>query len=832
MELYDASGHWLAGSYGVGDREQVSLGGLPAGIYYVHVYGYACATNPDYTLTLNTPVQVADDPYEANGGNNDPTHATALGTITGQWQRSDLSISPSGDLDWFQFSLAAAGTALSSVTIDFDPGPGNLGLILFDSSAHLVGQATGVGGWAQISLQGQAAGSFFAVVYGVQGATNPQYTLTIQAPDVGQAVGDWAEPNNSQTSAYDLGTVQGLGTWGLDPNRPLSISSSTDDDWFKFTTGATAGPGDFVGIAFDHSLGDLDLKVFDDSNHLVGWSDGTGDTELVQLDGQPAGTYYVHVYGYAGAVNPSYALAIHGPGGDRFEPNNSYSVATQLRFASGVHQEANLSIDHAGDEDWFSFSLAATATVANYARIDFNTALGDLDLYLYKSTDTTTPIRSSAGVSDSEVIPLTDLPAGTYYVRVVGYNDADQSQLHAHPLHAGPAHRRHLRAQQRPVQATDLGTVSGALTRDDPDHPLSIDNPNDVDWFRFQTVAAGVAGQGAGITFRQSEGDLDLYLYDANGNQIDQSTGIGDSETVSLAGRPAGVYYLKVVGYRQTPNDPGQTNPHYALWIIAPAESRGDVLEPNDSIAQATDLGTISGPTARSGLSIDSPTDVDYFKFQIAAGAVQGEGIGIVFDNSMGNLDLRLYDSGGHLLATSAGTGDTEVISMAGRPAGTYYAEVYGQANPTYGRPSTDPRGRTATGFNRTTPSVRPPTLPRSPACSPGPACRSSRATRTGSSSRPRARGRRRTAFALLFDQTQGQLDLYVYDSNLQEVGHWTKPAGLEWVSLQGEPAGTYYVEVVGHQGQSGQPRQSNPRYALPDRRPPAQCPVRLGRAE
>ena len=44
---------------------------------------------------------------------------------------------------------------------------------------------------------------------------------------------------------------------------------------------------------------------------LVGLSDGTANRESVSLKGQPAGVYYVKVYGYQGVANPNYTLTIN-----------------------------------------------------------------------------------------------------------------------------------------------------------------------------------------------------------------------------------------------------------------------------------------------------------------------------------------------------------------------------------------------------------------------------------------------------------------------------------------------------------------------------------------
>jgi hypothetical protein len=66
-----------------------------------------------------------------------------------------------------------------------------------------------------------------------------------------------------------------------------------------------------VQINFQHAQGDLDLALYNSAGTLLGRSQGTTDSERVSLNGLAAGTYYIQVYGYRGASNPSYTLDIN-----------------------------------------------------------------------------------------------------------------------------------------------------------------------------------------------------------------------------------------------------------------------------------------------------------------------------------------------------------------------------------------------------------------------------------------------------------------------------------------------------------------------------------------
>jgi len=53
LRLYNSTGTKIRSSDGTSDVEQVSLDQLAAGTYYVEVYGYVGATNPDYSLEIS-----------------------------------------------------------------------------------------------------------------------------------------------------------------------------------------------------------------------------------------------------------------------------------------------------------------------------------------------------------------------------------------------------------------------------------------------------------------------------------------------------------------------------------------------------------------------------------------------------------------------------------------------------------------------------------------------------------------------------------------------------------------------------------------------------------
>ena len=735
---------------------------------------------------------------------NNDTAATAtdLRTISGTTTESSLSIE-AGDPDWYRFTLGAAGRSGDKATITFTHAQGDLDLALYASNGTTVlDLSEGTGNSEEITLAGLAAGTYYLRVYGYDNAANPAYALSVAAAPA-TVSGDRFENNDTAATATDLRTISGTTT-----ESSLSIEAG-DPDWYRFTLGTAGRSGDKAAITFSHAAGDLDLVLYasNGTTELVR-SEGTGNSEEVSLAGLSAGTYYLRVFGYDNAANPSYALSVAATpatvSGDRFENNDTAATATDLRTISGTTAESSLSIE-AGDPDWYRFTLGAAGRSGDKATITFTHAQGDLDLALYASNGTTL-LSQSNGVANSEEVSLAGLSAGTYYLRVYGYDNA-ANPSYALSVAATPAAVSGDRFENNDTAATatDLRTISGTTT----ETGLSIE-AGDPDWYRFTLAAAGRSGDKATITFTHALGDLDLAVYGSDGTtRLWISEGTGNSEEIGLAGMPAGTYYVRVYGYA------GAANPSYSLSLsAAPATVVGDRYENNDTPATATDLRTISGTTTESSLSIEAG-DPDWYRFTLGSAGRAGDRLAIGFTHAQGDLDLELYASDGTTLVDySEDTDNTEEISLAGLPAGNYYARVYGYAgaaNPSYtlsvsaapltvsgDRFENNDTAATATDLRTISGTVVQPSL----------------SIEAGDPDWYRftlaSAGRSGDQASIAFTHATGDLDLALYASNGTTLITQSDGTGnTEEISFNGLAAGTYLLRVYGYDN------AANPSYGL-----------------
>lgn len=721
--------------------------------------------------------------------NNSFLDAHELGPISGLQTTSSLTIDSSSDRDWFRFETSQPGQSDSYVRIDFNQTRGDLDLELYDSTGRFLQGSWGTTNSEQISLNRYAAGTYYAMVSGKQGATSDNYSLTVNAMAL---TSDWAEPNDTLAAPLDLGDIVGYRVFS-----GLSIHALGNDDYFRFRMTSAGTAGDYVTIDFLNSGGDLDMRLYDANGTQVGSSGSTANQEKISLAGLAAGTYVARIYGYHGNyTNDNYKLSIHAPGapaGDANETNDTFATATNLGQVTGLRTWQDLSIHAAGDTDWFRFTIDQPAILGHYARISFANNRGNLDLKLYSSQGQL--LSTSATTSDTETVSLASMEAGMYYLQIAGvggdtnpsYSLALSTPLSADGDWAEP--------NETFAGAYDLGIASGVRTWSG----LSIHAAGDIDVFRFQTASLGTSADSVRIDFTGGTGDLNLTLHDAGGTILATSAGTGDLERISLANLAAGTYYVGIRGAGSAVNA-------YTLTIAAPGGLADDWAEDNDSLADAHDLGSVAGHRSWTGLNINTLTDEDWFRLTIQDTCLARNYVQILFTHSSGDLDMRLYDAGGALRSVSQGVVNNERLSLEGLTAGSYYIEVFGYDGGvnTYALEIDAPQtGLVAPdAYESREPLVllENQTLDSLTIHDPGDwggvgtADDTFRFTTSGA-------GNSSNYVQIDFTRADGDLSLYLYSSGNQLVGSSQTGQNYERISLASLSAGTYTIVVRGVSG-------------------------------
>lgn len=203
--------------------------------------------------------------------------------------------------------------------------------------------------------------------------------------------------------------------------------ATTEIDWYRFTAVAS-GSATFEALTPSSSV-DTVAALYSAAGSRLSFNDDISSTNRDSrfTANLTAGqTYYFGVTNYINTAGGAYTWSINGagtstaPADDSYEDNDTFSTASNLGTITSTRTINNLVM--ADGNDWFRFTLSTAGTTSSSAVINFQHAQGDLDLELYNSAGTR--IGNSAGVGNSETISLNGLAAGTYAVRILGYQAA------------------------------------------------------------------------------------------------------------------------------------------------------------------------------------------------------------------------------------------------------------------------------------------------------------------------------------------------------------------------------------------------------------------------
>jgi hypothetical protein len=170
---------------------------------------------------------------------------------------------------------------------------------------------------------------------------------------------------------------------------------------------------------FIHDNGDLDIVLFDENLNELASSAGVTDTEEINYRNQTAGVQrvYVQVIGVFGDQN-HYDLRIRVD--DRIEENDDPAGAELL----SPNLYGNLMII-SGDDDWYKVQVCNGGVLT--VTTSFIDANGDIDVHLYASGNYTNRVAGSVSTADVETFTYTATSAGLYYIKIFGYNGAQNN---------------------------------------------------------------------------------------------------------------------------------------------------------------------------------------------------------------------------------------------------------------------------------------------------------------------------------------------------------------------------------------------------------------------
>ncbi|MEM9827505.1 MAG: pre-peptidase C-terminal domain-containing protein [Planctomycetota bacterium] len=576
------------------------------------------------------------------------------------------------------------------------------------------------------------------------------------------------------------------------------MRQSRDNDWFLLTN-----PRDQqIQVTLERSIPSpthrMTLRLYDSSNldnFIFSTTLDNSTSETFDLGEVEAGQYYAAIIPtstqtgqFQSSLFWNYSIEFTGEDtGSGLEPdaresNNTAATASPLAGEGG---DFNLNLHESSDQDFFAFTITDDVNSDHSIAALFEHGESDIDFRLRDSSGSV--VGASSSVRNSESIQLSDFEAGDYTLEVFSFNGqpAEYTLLWNLPTESGPAPDR--------LESNDTFETATELLASYRNQLLTIHSESDEDYFSFELPTVGNRQSNATIEFEHADGDLDLFLYDAGGNEIDRSFSVTDDEFISFEGLDAGEYFLRVNGFLDATGN-------YSIDIQIPDDGLGpDFFESNDTLATATTVS--SDVFAQQDLSIHSETDRDYFSFEITPGT-SGE-VSIDFLHEQGDIDLALLDASGNAVRRSASVSDSESIPLNGLPAGRYFVDVYGFLGATAAYDLLiqleRPDGLSPDRFE-TNESTAQPTSLREGGRLEGLSIHSTNDRDVFQFSLP-STGTNADSVAIDFSHSVGDLDLLVRNQSGSVVGQSYSVSDNEQVSLAGLSAGVYFAEVYGFRG-------------------------------
>ncbi|HTY08815.1 MAG TPA: clostripain-related cysteine peptidase, partial [Candidatus Edwardsbacteria bacterium] len=311
----------------------------------------------------------------ADAGND---FASATLVSPGSWTGCYLDATDRND--YYKFNVTSGQVVKVKVT---PPSSADYDLYLYNPSQTQVGSSTaGTGVIDSVVYTATVSGTFYAKAYEYSGTGN--YSLLISVS------------GGSSTPTLAISTTSWSPTSAAQTSSAVNVTNSTTSDVIAYTVSSNATSWLTVSAASGNTPGSFTMTTTANT--------GTARTGTVTVaaSGQTSKTVTVTQAAPAGA--------------DTYEPNGT--VAQAYAITSGTAY--NSYIYSNGDIDYYSLNV----TMAGAITVNLTNLPGDYDLYLY-STDGTTQLGSSTNSSTTaEAINYTATAAGTYYVKVIGYNGA------------------------------------------------------------------------------------------------------------------------------------------------------------------------------------------------------------------------------------------------------------------------------------------------------------------------------------------------------------------------------------------------------------------------
>lgn len=209
------------------------------------------------------------------------------------------------EVDWYQFIAISSGAAIFKATT---PGSDlNTVLAVYNSSGARMGLSDNISATntdSQVTVNLVKGQQYWFGVSNLNNTPGGSYSWSLNGIGPLKVPNDdLYENNDTRATAANLGTITAERSF----NKLVMLDGN---DWYRFTLSKPAAVDSSATIYFQDALGNLNLELYNSNGGLIGFSNNGGDSESISMDGLGAGTYYVRVIGFDGAINPEYSLVL------------------------------------------------------------------------------------------------------------------------------------------------------------------------------------------------------------------------------------------------------------------------------------------------------------------------------------------------------------------------------------------------------------------------------------------------------------------------------------------------------------------------------------------
>lgn len=336
---------------------------------------------------------------------------------------------------------------------------------------------------------------------------------------------------------------------------------------------------------------------------------------------------------------------------------DEYPADTTTTGQVPINGSASANIDEAGDVDWFAVELQSGQQYAidlEGAPTDMGT-LPDPYLFLFDGAGTELDWNDDGGADFNSRLLFTPPTTGTYYVGAGAFGSAVGTYTLTVAEYVAPP-------DDYPADATTTGrvTIGDPVTGE-------IEAADDVDWFAVDmdpALSYRIDLEGA-PTGAGSLSDPYLYIFDANGNQLDWNDDGGEGFNSGITFRPptAGTYYIGAGAFAA---NTGTYRLSVSEFVAPPDDYPADM----STAGVAPISGSVTG-------SIEVADDEDWFAVQLSADLMytidlEGSPTG---GGDLSDPYLHVYDDAGNEIDWNDDGGEGLNSSLTFSPpySGTFY---------------------------------------------------------------------------------------------------------------------------------------------------------------